>query len=307
MTTYDVRSLDALLEAYRQHQRRTRGLRDQTLRGYERLIRLFVRVALGNDPIDPSCLSPTDVVAFVGSMRGRYSPRSMKAVRTALRSFFRFLRMRGLCEDRLEAAIPAVAHWRLSTLPRYLTDEQLQQVHASFDLSAPCGYRDRAIVLCLSSLGLRPGEVAELRLEDIDWRHGTVELRARKTRRGMVLPLPRETGRAIVDYLRNERPKTVERRVFVQRLGARCGKPISSNAVSAAAVRAVQRAGVDPPLAGAYVFRHTIASRMVRRGISLKEVADFLGHRSLDTAAIYAKLDLPALREVALPWPEVLP
>ena len=120
MTPHDCWTLDALIEVYRQHQRRTRGLRDQTLHGYERLARLLVRVALGDDPIDPTRLNPTDVMAFVASMRGRYSPRSMKTVRTALRSFFRFLRVQGLCDERLEAAIPAVAHWRLSTLPRCL-------------------------------------------------------------------------------------------------------------------------------------------------------------------------------------------
>jgi site-specific recombinase XerD len=229
----------------------------------------------------------------------------MKAVGTALRSFFRFLRTEGVCDGRLEAAIPAVAHWRLSSLPRCLTDEQLEAVLASFGGSTPCVLRDRAIVLCLATLGLRPGEVAELRLEDIDWRHGTVHLRTRKTRRGEVLPLPREAGRALVDYLRRERPKTGERRVFVQRLGHRRGAAVSSGVVSAAVVRALRRAGVEAPLAGAYVFRHTVASRMVRHGISLKEVGDFLGHRSLDTTAIYAKLDVPALSEVALPWPEV--
>lgn len=170
----------------------------------------------------------------------------------------------------------------------------------------PCGLRDRAIVLCLSTLGLRPSEVADLRLEDLDWRGATIQLRARKTRRGALLPLPREAGRAIVAYLRGERPATDERRVFVQHLGSHRGKPISSTAVSEAAVRMLRRAGVMSPLAGAYVFRHTVASRMVRRGASLKEVADFLGHQSLDTAMIYAKLDLPALRQVALPWPEVV-
>jgi len=306
MTTQHSWTLHTLIEAYKRHQRRTRGLRDQTVHGYERLVRPFVRAVFGDDPIDPTRFNPSDVVEFVASMRGRFSPRSMKAVRTALRSFFRFLRSEGLCDERLEAAIPLVAHWRLSTLPRYLSDEEPQQVLASFDASMPCGLRDRAIVLCLSTLGLRPGEVAELRLEDIDWRGATMQLRTRKTGRGAVLPLPREAGRAIVAYLRGERPPTDERRVFVQHLGPRCGKPISSNAVSAAAVRALQRAGVEPPLAGAYVFRHTVASRMVRRGASLKEVADFLGHRSLDTATIYAKLDLSALREVALPWPEVV-
>ncbi len=121
-----------------------------------------------------------------------------------------------------------------------------------------------------------------------------------------MLPLPRAVGQALVDYLNGERPATVERRVFVQRLGVRCGKPISSTAVSGVVARALRRSAVDAPLAGAYVFRHTVASRMVQQGASLKEVADVLGHRSLDTTTIYAKLDLPRLREVALPWPEVL-
>jgi site-specific recombinase XerD len=231
----------------------------------------------------------------------------MKTVRTALRSFFRFLRVEGLADERLEAAIPTVAYWRLSTLPRCLRDDQLEQVLASWDATTPCGHRDRAIVVCLATLGLRPGEVADLCLEDLDWRAGTIHLRTRKTRRGAVLPLPREAGRAIVAYLRHERPTTDERRVFVQHLGSRRGTPISSTAVSEVVARALRRAHVDAPRAGAYLFRHTLASRLVRKGASLKEVADFLGHRSLDTTTIYAKLDLPALREVALPWPEVTP
>ncbi|MHC4709892.1 MAG: tyrosine-type recombinase/integrase [Planctomycetota bacterium] len=306
MAHVDSWTLDALIGAYKQHLRRTRGLREQTLHGYERLVRLFVRSALGADPIDPTRFSPCDVIEFIASLRDRYSPRSMKAVGTALRSFFRFLRAEGLCDERLEAAMPAVAHWRLSTLPRYLSDEEFERVLSSFDLATPFGHRDRAIVLCLSTLGLRPGEVANLRLDDIDWRSGTIHLRTRKTGRGAVLPLPREAGRAIVAYVRGERPQTAERRVFIQHRGSRRGRAISSNAVSAVAVRALRRAGVEAPLAGAYVFRHTVACRLVRRGSSLKEVADFLGHRCLDTATVYAKLDLPALRDVALPWPEVI-
>jgi site-specific recombinase XerD len=244
-------------------------------------------------------------MGFVSSMTGRFSPRSMKAVRTALRSFLRYLRVKGLCDERLEAAIPAVAHWRLSTLPRCLSDEQLDQLLASFDTSTPCGRRDRAMVVCLSSLGLRPGEVAGLHLQDIDWRRGTVHLRARKTRQGAIVPLPRDAGRAIVEYLRRERPRTAEPRLFVQHLGRRRGEPISSAIVSGAVGRALLRAGIEAPLAGAYLLRHTVASRLVRRGASLKEVADLLGHRCLDTTTIYAKLDVPALGEVALPWPEV--
>lgn len=299
-------TLDSLVEAYKQHQRRTRGLRERTLRGYEHLVRLFARSALGDDPVDPTRVRSVHVIGFVGAMTDRYSPRSMKTVRTALRSFFRFLRVEGLSDERLELAIPVVAHWRLSALPRSLSEQQFKQVLASFDTSTPCGFRDRAIVMCLSTLGLRPQELADLCLEDIDWRGGTVQLRSRKTRRGAVLPLPREAGRAIVDYLREERPQVHERRGFVQHLGARRGKPISGHTLSVAVARVLRRAGVDAPLQGAYVFRHTVASRMVQRGTSLKEVADFLGHQCLDTTTIYAKLDLPALREVALPWPEAI-
>lgn len=306
MTIADTWTLKSLIQAYCQHQRRTRGLHEHTLHSYARFVRLFVLVTVEDDAIDPARFSPADVTAFFAAMRDRFSPRSMKTVRTALRSFFRFLRVEGFCDKRLEAAIPAVAHWRLSTLPRYLSDSQLDQVLASLKVCGPCGHRDRALVQCLATLGLRPGELADLRLEDIDWRRGTVHLRVRKTRRGAVLPLPPPAARAIVAYLRHERPATTERRMFVQHLGAHRGHPISSNAVSAAAVRTLRRAGIDPPIAGAYVFRHTLASRLVRRGASLKEVADCLGHRNLDTTTIYTKLDLPALRDVALPWPECL-
>jgi len=163
------------------------------------------------------------------------------------------------------------------------------------------------MVLCLSTLGLRPRELAELRLEDIDWLVGTLRLSTHKTRRGAVLPLPREAGEALVTYLQKGRPETTERRVFVQHGKRRPGTAISAPAITAAVVRAIRRAGVDSPLGGAYVFRHTVAGRLVKRGAPLKEVADFLGHQSLDTTTIYAKLDLPALRDVALPWPEVSP
>ncbi|MGB5406542.1 MAG: site-specific integrase [Thiogranum sp.] len=215
--------------------------------------------------------------------------------------------MKGYCDEKLELSVPTVARWGLASLPRCLDEQQLKQVLEGFDRSSPCGQRDLAMVLCLSTLGLRPRELAELRLEDIDWRVGTLRLSTRKTRRGAVLPLPREAGEALVTYLQKGRPETTERRVFVQHGNRRPGTAISAPAITAAVVRAIRRAGVDSPLGGAYVFRHTVAGRLVKRGAPLKEVADFLGHQSLDTTTIYAKLDLPALQDVALPWPEVSP
>jgi integrase/recombinase XerD len=280
MTVQDSWTLDSMVDAYKQYQRRVRGLRERTLHGYEALLRPFLRFSLGQDPLDPTRLTPVDVVQFVTSLGDRFSPRTMKNVRTALRSLFRFLRTRGLCDERLELAIPAVAHWRMATLPKYLTEEQLKRVLTAFDLETPYGRRDHAIVLCLSTLGLRPGEVGQLHLEDIAWRTGTVRLRTRKTGRGAVLPLPREAGRAIARYLSKGRPTTTERRVFVQHFGRRRGAPLSGNTIAAAAVRALHRAGVDAPHGGAYVFRHTVASRLVAHGARLKEVSDFLGHQS---------------------------
>ena len=298
-------TLDGLVEEYKQYQRATRGLGDGTLLGYERVVREQVRVALGEDPIDPGDLQPFDVVQFVALKQTQFCTASMKTVTTALRSFFRFLQVEGLCDERLQAAVPTVANWQRATVPRHLSDGQLEQLLGSLEVSKPCGHRDRAMLVCLATLGLRPGEVAALRLEDIDWRQGTIHLHRLKGRRDTALPLPGEAGRAIATYLRRHRPRTAERRVFVQEIGPRRGEPITRYAVSVVVTRALRRAGIVIPVAGAYVLRHTFASRMVRHGASLKEVADLLGHRSLDTTTIYAKLDLEALREVVLPWPEV--
>ena len=146
MTVHGSWTVDRLVEAYAHHQRRTRGLRPQTLRNRAWFARTLVRAALGTDPIDPSRLTPADVVAFITSLRHRFSPGSMRTVRSSLRSFFRFLRVEGFCGDVLEAALPTVAHWRLATLPRSLTEQQVEQVLASFDASTPCGQRDQAIV-----------------------------------------------------------------------------------------------------------------------------------------------------------------
>lgn len=302
-----VWNLDELVEAYREHQQRTRGLADATLRNYEQHARMFIRSVLGEDPVDLTRLTPTDVVGFVSSMAVRWAPSSMKTVRTALRSFLRYLRVQGVSDGRLEAAMPRVANWRLSALPSRLDEAQLARLLAAVDDDGgrPCGVRDRAIVWCLATLALRPGEVARLRLEDIDWRAATVAVVRRKNRRGALLPLPAQVGEAIAVYLREQRPATEVREVFVQHVGPRRGAPIGATAISEVVARALERAGVDAPMAGAYVLRHTVASRMVTCGVGLKEVADFLGHRDLDTTAIYVKLDIDGLREVALPWPEV--
>ncbi|MDH7514139.1 MAG: site-specific integrase [Clostridiales bacterium] len=211
--------------------------------------------------------------------------------------------MKGLCKARLVNAIPSLATWKLSRIPNYLTKEQLRKFLASFDRKMPTGHRDYAIALCLARLGLRGKEVAHLTLDDIDWRSGILRINLSKVRRFSSLPLPEDVGKAIVSYLRNGRPPTAERHLFICHRN-RIGKPLQSDAIRNMMRRRFKQTGMKVPSAGTHILRHTVATHMVQQGVSIKEVADFLRHRSLDTTAIYTKVNLPMLFEVALPWPK---
>jgi integrase/recombinase XerD len=195
-----------------------------------------------------------------------------------------------------------VAH-RPAGLVRHLDPGRFGQLIASLDCSSPRGLRDRAIILCMARLGLRASEVVELRLEDLDWRNAVVRVRARTTGHGALLPLTAQVGTALAGYLQHGRPDTPVRQVFVlHRL--RAGAPISSSIVGRAVGSALRRAAIDAPIRGANLLRHSLATDLPGHGASLPEIADLLGHSSLATTRIYASVDVAALREVALPWPQ---
>ena len=257
---------------------------------------------MGKGTIDPSALCVSDVIQFISLKMGEYRPRTVKQVATALRLFFRFLRALGISDTRLDESVPTVAGYRLADIPRSLSEDQHRKLLSSLTGSTPCSRRDRAIIKCLSNLGLRAGEVAALLLEDIDWRLGTVSVRTRKTGRGAVLPLDHDTGCAVVDYLRDGRPQTHDHHLFVLHRGA-TGAAISGSLVARVVRQQLLRAGIVAPSYGAHLLRHTLATRMVRSGARIHEIADVLGHRSLQTTAIYAKADFTSLGDVALPWP----
>ncbi len=304
MIVQDEGTIDAALAAFDRHLHRTRGTHPVVRHNYTRYVRMFLGSVFGNHPVDLARPTAADVIGFMSTMAARYRPRGAKLVATSLRSFFRFLRTEGFREDQLAEAVPSVADRRLSTIPRSLSEEAFKRLLGSLDRSSPRALRDSAIILCLARLGLRASEVVGLRLDDLDWRAGTLHVRARKTGRGAILPLPRDVGRAIVAYLRSGRPPTPERHVFVLH-GLRVGAPATRQVVGDAVERALRRAGIAAPVRGAYLLRHTLATRMLRRGANLKQIADLLGHRCLNTTVIYAKVDLSSLGEVALPWPEV--
>jgi len=194
-----------------------------------------------------------------------------------------------------------VANWSMTSIPRAISTDHVRQLLASIDRGTPMGRRDYAILLLLARLGLRSSEVALLELGDIDWESGRLYVRAKEAQR-LELPLPTEVGKAIVAYLRRGRPLSTSRRVFL-----RAKAPIrgfqGASGVGSIVRHSLQRAGIDAPTTGAHQFRHGLASEMLRRGASLGEIGELLGHRHPQTTKIYAKVDLKALRKLALPWP----
>jgi integrase len=185
-----------------------------------------------------------------------------------------------------------------------MTEQQLQAFLASFDRKTALGRRNYAIAVLMAILGLRASDVAALRLDSLDWRESSIRIARPKSRRVDVLPLPHRVGQAIADYLRHGRPATSARHVFIRHRAPK-GTPLTAAAIQRVAIGAYRRCGFDPQWKGTHILRHTVATQMHQHGASLKEVADVLGHRSIETAAVYAKVNLPALASVALPWPEV--
>lgn len=291
-----------LLVGFRQWMRQVRGTGDRTLGNYDLVIRALL-TRLGDDPRRFDAQNLRQFVLETGRQPGR---NVAKRCTTALRMFLRFLMSEGQCAAGLDAAIPVLAHWRLSSLPRYLLPDDVERVIASCDRTTSVGTRDRAILLLLARLGLRAGDIVHLRFGDIDWREATVRVWG-KGRREARLPLTQEVGDAVVDYLKTGRPDLDTDVVFLcarapfRALG-------SHNTVSAVVAQAMRKAGVVCPSRGAaHVLRHSVATAMLRHGASLEEIAMLLRHRSIETTEIYAKVDVTALQRIAQIWPEVVP
>lgn len=220
---------------------------------------------------------------------------------TSMRMYLCFLASSGKGSTALVGAVPTAARWRLASLPRYLPADDIESVIASCDVATPLGMRDRAILLLLARLALRAGDVADLRLGDLDWRRARL-LVSGKSRRRVGLPLPQDAGDALLDYIEQARPRVDEEKVFLR--GPAPHRPLAGGGTITAVVgRALKRAGVESAHGrGAHLFRHSAATGLLRSGVSLEVITALLRHRSPDTTAIYAKVDLPMLQQVAQPW-----
>jgi site-specific recombinase XerD len=278
-----------------------RGLSRSTVISYLPVVRRFLDQRFGSKAPDFEQLRPRELHDFILQETRRVSRTHGKGVVTALRSFLRFLLLRGAVHTDLACTLPAVASWRLSHLPRSLRPEQIEQLLASCDRSSPTGKRDYAILLLLARLGLRGGEVLAMTLEDLDWDRGEIVVRG-KGQRLERLPLPADVGAALACYLCEVRPACQTRRVFVRMKAPYQGlsRPV---AICCVVRRALSRAGLNPVFKGAHLLRHSLATDLLRRGASLREIGQLLRHQQPTTTQIYAKVDIANLRAIALPWP----
>jgi site-specific recombinase XerD len=289
------------LDAFDRYLATVRGLQDVTRQGQLKHVRDFLLAHFADRTVELRAMTPSDIERFTRQHTVGWKPTSVKQVCIALRSYLRFKAVHGIDTTRLVAALPRIAQWRLSTLPRDLSAQDVERLLGSFDRRTGAGRRDYAIARCYVDLGLRTAEVVRLRLEDLDWHASRIRIRG-KGRRTDVLPLPTATGRAIAQYLRAGRPASASRTLFLRHRPP-CDKPATSDTIRGAIRNAALRCGLAERLTGTHVLRHTVARRLVQGGASLKAIADVLRHRSLDTTTIYAKVDLAALTTVAAPWP----
>lgn len=292
--------VERLLSDYREYLLRERGLTAGSVALFERVARLFL--AERTEPLEDALgqLAAGDVTGFVVAQcgPGRRSGATAKTLTSGLRSLLRFLHVAGWVPVPLAQAVPSAAGWRLSSLPRPLEVEQVARLLESCDQATVVGRRDLAILCLLARLGVRAGEVAGLRLDDIDWRAGEVLVRGKGSTTER-LPLPHDVGEALVSYLRDGRPRVEFREVFVTAQAPR--RPLSPGGVTQAVLYACKRAGIEP--VGAHRLRHTLASDLLAAGTPLAQIAPILRHASVATTAIYAKVDREALRALARPWP----
>lgn len=290
-----------LVEDFGRYLRDERSLSEDSVLNYCPVVRLFITERFGTQPIELAKLCIADLHVFVSRHIRHYCTKRMQLMLSGLRCFLRFLYLRGDIPSPLDGHVPTAPDWRQTEPPKWLSGDEIERVLASCDRSSRVGRRDYAILLLLARLGLRAGEVVSLALGDIRWETGEITVCGKGPRR-KCFPLPQDVGDAIATYLKMARPPCDSRRVFLRARAPYRGLRGSSS-LDCIVRRAIERAGLDPPLKGAHLFRHSLATRMLRHGATLSEIGQILHHASPNTTSIYAKVDITGLRALAQPWP----
>jgi integrase/recombinase XerD len=299
----ETTAADDLAARYGQHLQDEQGLATATIERYRTVARRFLRERFGRGVVDLRALRTGDAIAFVQRQTQCLQPPALKCVVNAMRSFLRYAQYRGEVATALAAAVPIVAAWATTpALPKAISPEHAQRAIDSCDLSTGVGLRDRAVLLLLARLGLRAHEIIALQLQDCDWDGGHLRVRS-KSGREQLLPMPADVGAAIAAYLQQGRPTSKDRHLFLRSMAPIRGLMPGSDAIGTIVCHALQRAQVDAPHRGSHQFRHALAVRMLQGGASLNEIGEVLRHQSPQTTSIYARVDISALRSLALPWP----
>jgi site-specific recombinase XerD len=291
--------IDVLVERFRAYLLSGRGLRPNVASFYVASVRPFVSAVVTGDAVDVGNVSARTVMAFVSELAGSLAPKTVAGRVSALRVLLRFWFLEGVTDADLSVSVPKVAQ-RATGLPRGLPAQQVTALLASCDTGSANGLRDRAILSMLARMGLRSGEIAGLRLDDLDWRQGEIVLRGKGGRLDR-LPLPADVGQVLAEYLRSGRPSgALDRSVFIRVKAPHRG--MTNTGVTQVVNAAAHRAGLGTIYA--HRLRHSAATAMLAAGAPLAEIGQVLRHRSVLTTAIYAKVDIEALRRLAMPWPQ---
>lgn len=278
-----------------------KGLQPSTCDTNVKRVGEFLTYQFAGKPIVIEQLEPKHMMDYVFNRTSGWKPASVKALCGALGSYLRFKAASGTSTTKLIAALPRVAQWKLASLPKSLTSDEVKVLLSAFDISTKGGQRDYAIARCYVDLGLRTAEVVRLTLDDIDWRQGVVYIHSKGVRID-ALPLPNSTGEAIASYLENRDNKCATRALFL-RLRPPFDRPATADTIRCSIRNAAKRCGLSNKLTGPHKLRHTLATRLVNSNVSLKDISDLLRHRNLDTTTIYAKVDMNALTVVSSAWP----
>jgi site-specific recombinase XerD len=289
-------------EEFGDYLRTERGLAPRSIIRHQPVIRRFLCEVCPAGASDLGKISREEVTRYIERHARDWSAASGKAMCWSLRAFLRYLYHRGLNPIALAGSVPSIRQWKLASLPTYLSAAQVRKVLDGCDRTTALGRRDYAILMMLAKLGLRANEVATLTLDDIDWRSGEMLVRAKGRQRAR-MPMPPDVGAAVVAYLRDGRPTSSCRRLFLRTLAPIAGFA-SGCAITMIAKTALGRAGIHGCAhQGAHIFRHSLATELLRSGATLSEIGQLLRHESHDTTRIYAKVDIEALRTLSLPWP----
>lgn len=297
----DLTPIQQIIQSFNHYLIDERSLSHKTFIQYAPFIERFLSERFEKEPVQLSALAGMDVIGFIKRQAKCLSIPRAKVATNALRSFLRYAVYHGDINVDLIEAVPTVASWSMTGIPRAISPDHIKSVLAHCCRDTTIGRRDYAILMLLVHLGLRSGEIVSLTLESIDWEAGSIAVSGKAGQNGC-LPLPKVVGEAIADYLQNGRPNCKDRALFlrtiapIQGLGA---QPSIGTIVNAA----ITRAGVDSPSRGAHQFRHAVATNMLRQGASLTEIGSLLRHQHPKTTNIYAKVDIEALRSLSLPWP----